>query len=117
MAAAYVILVALIAAAFFVNSYQVSSTGTNGSGTTFYEENPGPAIVLIALSTLCVLIATSSLLARVRARSSRYGTVGMVAAGVLGVAAILGLLSVGPFLVPLAALLIILALPMEEIAH
>jgi hypothetical protein len=39
-----------------------------------------------------------------------------VAASVVGIIAVLGMLSVGPFFIPLAALLVLLAMPMDRLS-
>ncbi|MGO9458419.1 MAG: hypothetical protein ACLP62_15460 [Acidimicrobiales bacterium] len=60
-------------------------------------------------------MVTASLVWRTIHRSPRPGVAGLAAAGGAGVVALLGALTVGPFIVPLAALLFVVALPMDRL--
>ena len=62
------------------------------------------------------LVATASVLWRVVRRSPRIGVAGLVVGTLVAAVALLGMLTVGPFMLPLAALLVVVALPMDELA-
>ena len=86
-------------------------------GQTAFQANPvAVAVILMALLAACVGSGIS-LLFRVMRRSTETGIAGMVVGGAVGVIAILGLLTVGPYLFPLVALLVIVALPLDEFAE
>lgn len=91
-----------------------SATPIVQSSQSVYQVNPGPVIVLLILLAGALLVSTLSLAFRVARHSPKVSVPGVVAASVTGVIGILGLLSVGPFILPLAALLLILAIPMDK---
>jgi len=80
-------------------------------GATIYQENPGPVRIILLLVAGAVLVSTASVLWRVIRHSSKIGVVGMVVGGMAAVMVVLGAFTIGPFFLPLAALLILLALP------
>ncbi len=95
----------------------VSFRAYNGSSSeTLYEVNPGPVRVILALLSVAVLVSTASLWWRVAHRSTKVGLAGMLVGCMVGLVAVLGMLTIGPFLLPLAALLIVLALPLAPSA-
>lgn len=93
-----------------------SVTYTGQSGQSVYQVNPGPVTVILILLAGALLVSTLSLARRITRHSSKMSVPGVVAASVVGVVGVLGMMSVGPFLLPLAALLLILAIPMDTFA-
>jgi hypothetical protein len=84
------------------------------SAPTVYRENPGPVQLILAILAGALLISTASVIWRVVRRSSRFGVAGMTAAALVALAAVAGMLSVGPFIVSIAAVLALLALPLPS---
>lgn len=81
---------------------------------SLYRADPGPVTVLgVGLGLACA-VATASLVWRAARRSTRVGATALVAAALTGVAALLGAFTVGPFIVPVAALLVVVALPLDR---
>ncbi len=93
----------------------VSGSSVSGPARSIYDENPEPVTVLLAVLGAACLVVTASLLWRCTHRSPRPGVAGLVAAGGAGVVALLGVFTVGPFILPLAALLFVVALPMDRL--
>ena len=81
------------------------------STSTVYQMDPGPVRIILALLGGALVVSTASLLWRVARRTTRVGVTGMAAAASAGAVALLGMLTVGPFILPLAVLLTVLALP------
>ena len=81
------------------------------SQSTLYQEQPGMARGILVAAAITLLIATASVVWRVARRSERLGVTCLIVAGLVGASAILGMMTIGMFLVPLAALLVVLALP------
>src|ERR1035437_681774 len=95
----------------------VSFPAYSGSPSeTLYEANPRPVRVILALLAVAVLVSTASLWWRVVHRSTKVGLAGMLAGCMVGVMAFLGMFTIGPFLLPFAVLLIVLALPLAQSA-
>jgi hypothetical protein len=92
------------------------TTSTLQSNQSIYQTNPGPVTVILSLMAGALLVSTVSLIRRVARQSPKVDVPGLVAASVIGVVGVLGLLSVGPFILPLAVLLLILAIPMDSFA-
>ena len=80
-------------------------------GVTAYGEDPGPVRIVLLVSAGAVVVSAASLTWRAARQSSRIGVAGMAVGGAAVVAALLGAFTIGPFLLPLAAVLIIVALP------
>lgn len=80
---------------------------------TLYEVNPGPVIAILGGTLVTLLVATGSLAWRVARRCARTGVSAMGAAVLVGVVSVLGILTVGPVLVPLGVLLVLVALPLN----
>ena len=78
---------------------------------TVSQEDPGPVQVILLGLAGALLIATASVVWRVVRRSKKVGVTGMIVAGLVGAVALLGMLTIGMLIVPLAALLVALALP------
>lgn len=86
------------------------------SGATVYQANPRPVEWILVGLAGALLVATASVGWRVLRRSARVGVAGMTVAVLAVVAALVGLLTVGPFIIPIAAVLMLLALPIPP-AH
>ena len=98
-----------------VNSSSGSSavTYTGGVVQSLYEVSPGPITAILVLEATALIVSTLSLGRRVTRRSSKVGVAGVVAAGVIGVVGVVGMLTVGPYILVLAALLLMVALPID----
>lgn len=81
------------------------------SGATVYQTNPRPVGCILVGLAGALLVATTSVLWRVARHSARVGVAGMTVAILAAIAALVGMLTVGPFIVPIAAVLVLLALP------
>jgi len=81
------------------------------TGSTLEQVDPGSVRIILTGLAVALVIATASVVWRVARRSERVGVTGLVVAGLAGVVALLGMLTIGIFLVPFAALLALLALP------
>ena len=81
------------------------------------EENRGAITVLVAVLLAAAIIATAALVLRAARRSPALSIAGTIAAGVVGTMAMLGILTVGPFLVPPAVLLVLIALPLDTMGR
>jgi hypothetical protein len=86
-------------------------------GRSVYQENTGPVTVILLVLFAMATVATSSVVYRAVKRSSALGVTGMVVAVLACVFCVLAMLSVGPFALPLAALLVVLALPMNRLGE
>ena len=85
------------------------------AGQTVYQANPTPvSVILVGLLAACV-VSGASLAFRIVRRSPAPGVAGLVAGGLVGVVAILGMLTVGPYILPLAALLVVNGLPLTRL--
>ncbi len=98
------------------SSYSISTvnghvTRVAQPGVTVYQENPAPVRIILLLAAGAVLVSTASVLWRVIRHSSKIGVAGMVVGGMAAVMVVLGAFTIGPFFLPLAAVLILLALP------
>jgi hypothetical protein len=85
-------------------------------GRSVYQENPGPVTVILLLMFAAVTTSTLSVVYRIKKRSPKLGIAGMLVAGLAGIFCVLGALTVGPFVLPLAGLLVVLALPMTKLS-
>ena len=84
--------------------------------SSLFEENRGAITVLVAILLAAAIIAIATLVVRAARRSPALSVIGIIAAGVVGTTALLGILTVGPFLVPPAVLAVLLALPLDTMA-
>lgn len=78
---------------------------------TMYQSNPALSRAIVEVAALAFLVETASILWRGVRHSYRFGVTGMVVAGFGGVAAVLGMLTIGPFIAPFAVICLVLALP------
>jgi hypothetical protein len=76
-----------------------------------YRSDPGPVSGILEVLASVLVIATASVLWRVARRSHRPGVTCMVVGGLAGLLALLGALTVGIFIAPVAAFVILLGLP------
>lgn len=81
------------------------------SSPTLYQEQPATIRVILVALAVAVVVSTASVLWRVARRSERLGVAGLIAAGPVAAATVLGAMTIGRFLLPLATLLVLLALP------
>jgi heme A synthase len=117
--------------AWAVVSFRAFSSTTISSGTgratvvtqsssTLYQNQPTTVRAILIGLAVVLVISTASVVWRVVRRSRRLGVSGMVVAALVGAVALLGILTIGLFIVPLAALLVVLALPIAaeaKVAH
>jgi hypothetical protein len=87
------------------------ATVVTQSSTTLYQGQPGTVRAILLGLAIALAITTASVVWRVVRHSTRLGVTGMVVAGLVGAVALLGMLTIGMFIVPLAAFLVVLALP------
>ena len=106
----------LVSVGLAVALFTVGGSSAQGGGQTVYQADPGPVKMILSGLAVACAVATASVLWRVAHRSPRVGVAGLVAALPVGVMALLGMLTVGPFILPLAALLFVIALPMDTLA-
>lgn len=81
------------------------------AGPTVYQANPRPVALILGGLAGALLVATGSVVWRIARHSTRVGVAGMAVAILAAIVAVLGMLTVGPFIVPLVAVLAVLALP------
>ncbi len=86
-------------------------TTTTTTTSTLYQSQPGVVRLLLVVLAGALVVSTASVVWRVVRRSARLGVTGLVVAGLVGACALLGMLTVGPFIAPFAALMVLLALP------
>jgi hypothetical protein len=101
--------------------------GVTGGGTyvtqmiqpnsSIYQENPGPVTVILLLMLVAVSASTQSVVYRAVKRSPKRGITGLVVASLVGAFCVLGIASVGLFILPIEGLLVVLALPMSKLAR
>ncbi len=123
---AYLVWGALVLAAMTVDgSPSTTVTATPGHviritspGSSLYQVDPGPVRAILSGLAVALAVSTASVIWRVLRRSTKVGVAGMIAAGLVGATAVVGMLTVGIFVLPFAALLVVLALPIapERIA-
>lgn len=81
---------------------------------SIYQLNPIPVTFALSLIVVATMVSTSSLIWRIARPTVRLGITNLVFAVAVGIVAILSLLSIGPFVIPIAAFLIFLALPFDS---
>ncbi len=86
-------------------------TTVTQSSTTLYQEQPGTVRVILIALAIALATSTASVVWRVVRRSERLGVTGLIVAGLVGAVAVLGAMTIGMFIAPLAAFLVLLALP------
>lgn len=83
---------------------------------SIYQTNPRPVAVILIMLAAAILVSTVSLISRVARNSPKISVPGAVVASAIGVVGVLAMLSIGPFILPLAALLLVVALPMDKLS-
>jgi hypothetical protein len=92
----------------------ISHTFFMQANQSIYQTNPRPVAVILMLLAAAILVSTVSLIRRVSRNSPKISVPGVVVASAIGVVGVLGMLSIGPFILPLAALLLVVALPLDK---
>lgn len=87
------------------------------AGTSVYRENPGPVEAILGGLAGALVVATASVAWRAARHSHRVGVTAMVVAGLAGLVALAGMLTVGLFIMPIAAVLFFLASPIPPERH
>lgn len=82
------------------------------SGPTVYQTNPRPVAIILAGLVGALLVETGTLAWRVARHSTRTGVAGMTVAALAAAVAFAGMLTVGLFIVPIAVVLVLVALPL-----
>ena len=122
----YVVFAIVVALMFWHHGYTRTDVSSFSNGTithsyfmlanqSIYQENPGPVTVILTLLAVAILVSSVSLVRRIARGSRELSILGVVVASIIGVVGFLGMLSVGPFILPLAALLLILSTPLDAI--
>jgi hypothetical protein len=88
----------------------------SSAGTSLAQVDPAPVTVILAILSLLTATAGIALAVRVSRRSAAPSVPSVACAGLAGALCLLGLMSVGPFLVPTAIFLLVVALPLDAFA-
>ncbi len=108
LVAAVVLGAALLVAAFTVSAY-------NGTvSQTLVQANGDKVIAIIAIPLVGALVAIGTIVIRRRHARRGVGVVTWLVIGVLGVFALLGILTIGPFVAPVPVCLLVAALRIQE---
>lgn len=100
--------VGLLAAAFTVPAY----TGTVSQ--TLVQANGGKVILVVAIPLVGALLANGTIAIRLRHARRGVGLFTWLVVGALGAFAMLGLLTIGPFVAPVPICLLVAALRIQE---
>ena len=119
LVASYVVgggLVWLLFSAPLESSTAISSgtgraTTVTQSSSTLYQSAPGTVHLLLGGLAAALVVATASVIWRIARRSTRLGVTAVIVGGLVGAVALLGILTIGMFVMPLAVLLVLAALP------
>ena len=93
----------LVAAGFLVNS----SSSTNGPGLTLIQENGIKVLFILLIPFIAVVIVALALWRRRSLRIPGVGVLVWVVFGLLAVLVILGALTIGPFIAPVAVFVLV----------
>jgi hypothetical protein len=93
----------LVAAGFLVNSY----SSTNGPGLTLIQENGVKVLFILLIPFVGVVIVALALWRRRSMRKPGVGVLAWVVFGLLAVLVILGALTIGPFIAPVAVFVLV----------
>ena len=108
LAASVVFGAGLLVAAFTVSVY-------NGTvSQTLVQANGKRVIVIVAIPLVGALFAIGTIVARLGSARSGVGIVTWLVIGVLGALALLGVLTIGPFVAPVPVCLLVAALRIQE---
>ena len=95
-------------AAFTVSAY-------NGTvSQTLVQANGGKVIVIVAIPLVGALLAIWAIVVRLRRARKGVGIFTWLVIGVLGAFALLGMLTIGPFVAPVPVCLLVAALRIQE---
>jgi hypothetical protein len=83
-------------------------------GQTIYQANPGAVSVILLVLALAVVAGTISLGWRAQRSVAGVGAAGLAAGVVACVFAVAGIMTIGPWIVPVAVLLVLVALPLGK---
>ena len=100
--------VGLLVAAFTVSA----SNGTVSQ--TLVQANGGKVIVIVAIPLVGALLAIWAIVVRLRRARKGVGIFTWLVIGVLGAFALLGMLTIGPFVAPVPVCLLVAALRIQE---
>jgi hypothetical protein len=96
----------------------ISGTGrpttVTESSTTLYKEQPGTVRNILIALAIALVISTASVVWRVVRRSERLGVTGLIVAGLVGAVALLGAMTIGMSIAPLAAFLVLPIAPARK---
>lgn len=101
----------LLVAAFTVSAYD----GTVSQ--TLVQANGGKVIFIVAIPLVGAFLAIWTIVARLSHARSGVGILTWLVIGVLGMFALLGLLTIGPFVAPVPVCLLVAALRIQEIGR
>ena len=99
-----------MAAGFYVKSY----SSTNGPGLTLIQENGLKVLTPLLLPFVGVVVVTLALWHRRRARRRGVGVLVWIVFGLLALLVVLGALTIGPFIAPIA-LFVLLAITSAKV--
>ena len=100
-------------AGLFVAACTVSAY--NGTiSQTLVQANGKRAIVIVAIPLVGALLAIAAIVARLGHARSGVGIVAWLVIGVLGALALVGVLTIGPFVAPVPVCLLVAALRIQE---
>ena len=98
----------LLVAAYTVSAY-------NGTvSQTLVQANGGKVVLIVAIPLVGALVAIGSIVARLGHARSGVGIFTWLVVGALGAFALLGMLTIGPFVAPVPVCLLVAALRIQE---
>ena len=98
----------LLVAAFTVSAY----SGTVSQ--TLVQANGGKVVFIVSIPLVGALLAILTIVARLRHARTGVGIFTWLVVGVLGAFALLGMLTIGPFVAPVPVCLLVAALRIQE---
>jgi len=93
----------LVAAGFFVSAY----SSTNGPGLTLIQENGPKVLAILLIPFVGVVLITLALWRRRRLQKPGVGVLVWIVFGLMALLVILGALTIGPFIAPVAVFLVV----------
>jgi hypothetical protein len=99
----------LVVAAFTVSAYD----GTISQ--TLVQANGGKVVFIVATPLVGAILAFSTILVRLNHERSGVGIFTWLIIGILGVLALFGVLTIGPFIAPVPVCLLIAALRIQDV--
>jgi cytochrome bd-type quinol oxidase subunit 2 len=92
----------LVAAGFWVTSY----SSTNAPGLTIIQENGPKVLAILLIPFVGVVLVTLALWRRRRLQKLGVGVLVWIVFGLIALLVVLGALTIGPFVAPVAAFLV-----------